>query len=99
MPSHIRKVLKMQVGEYVDGAGKTHPEMREIGVEIEHEKDGQTWSSYRLHADILSPVLYQMTKPFMPRGASGVTVRAYDLARKKPAPTDPTEPDDVDRPF
>jgi hypothetical protein len=81
--SKVTKVLKMQVGEYTDATGKTSPEMREIGVLIEHQKDDNTWCTVNLHADILNPVLYQMTKPFARKGSSGIQVKLYDLTRKK----------------
>jgi hypothetical protein len=86
--AHIKKILKMQVGEYIDQTGKTSPEMREIGVVIEHERNGDTWLTLKLHADILNPVLFQMVRPFSPKGSSGVTVKLYDLARRKAAPDD-----------
>jgi hypothetical protein len=91
--SKVTKVLKMQVGEYTDATGKTSPEMREIGVLIEHQKDDNTWCTINLHADILNPVLYQMTKPFTRKGSSGVQVKMYDLTRKKAAPEDEAGPE------
>jgi hypothetical protein len=91
--SKVTKVLKMQVGEYTDATGKTSPEMREIGVLIEHQKDDNTWCTVNLHADILNPVLYQMTKPFARKGSSGIQVKMYDLTRKKAAPEDDMGPE------
>lgn len=89
----ITKVLKMQVGEYQDQTGKTSPEMREIGVVIEHQKNDDTWLTLKLNADILNPVLFQMTRQFCPKGSSGVTVKLYDLTRRKTVQDDETGPD------
>jgi hypothetical protein len=89
----VTKVLKMQVGEYTDATGKTSPEMREIGVVIEHQKNDDTWLTIKLHADILNPVLFQMVRPFAPKNSSGVTVKLYDLTRRKTVQDDEgTEP-------
>lgn len=91
--SKVTKVLKMQVGEYVDKTGKTSPEMREIGVLIEHQKGDDVWHTISLHADILNPVLYQMTKAFSNKGSSGVAVRLYDLTRRKTVQDDDMGPE------
>jgi hypothetical protein len=89
----VIKVLKMQVGEYTDQAGKTSPEMREVGVMIEHQKGEDTWCTIKLNADILNPVLFQMTRPFCPKGSSGVTVKLYDLTRRKTVQDDEAGPE------
>lgn len=86
MPAHVKKILKMQVGEYTDPSGKTSLELREIGVLIEHQNNGDTWHTVKLHADVLQPVLFQMVKPFMLPRSSSVNVRLYDVARKKSVP-------------
>jgi hypothetical protein len=91
--AHIKKILKMQVGEYTDNTGKTSPEMREIGVMIEHSKGDDVWCTISLHADILNPVLYQMTKPFCRKGSSGVPVKLYDLTRRKTVQDDDMGPE------
>jgi hypothetical protein len=93
--AQVKKILKMQVGEYVDAAGKASPEMREVGVMIEHQKGEDTWCTIKLHADILNPVMFQMTRQFCPKGSSGVTVKLYDLPRRKTVQDDdmgPVEP-------
>jgi hypothetical protein len=92
----IVKRLSMQVGSWVDGEGKTHPEYRDIGVMLEFEdRRGNTWNEVKLHMDVLQPTLALMVRSQSDRGASNARVKLFDVARKV---KDKSVPDEGEKP-
>ena len=62
---------------------------------LEFEKDGNTWNKVKLNADILSPVLFQLVKPFLQKGTASAWVELFDVTRKVTDKTAPASPEDA----
>lgn len=87
MAARIHKVLKMQVGTYEGANGKPRAEYREIGVEIEHEANGQVWTELKLNLDVLNPQLFTLARSLAPKGSSCATVKKFDVSRRVKDPS------------
>lgn len=103
MPAHIAYVMKLPVGERENQNDPKKPfvEYREIGVVLEMTtKNGDhSWLEARIHADILNPVLFQLTKGLMEKGSSMAKVKLFEPPAKRqprgePADTPPPSDDE-----
>lgn len=104
MPAHIAYVMKLPVGERENKKEPEKPfiEYREIGVVLEMttQNGERSWLEARINADILNPVLFQLTKGQMEKGSSMAKVKLFEAPAKRqprgePANTPPPDDDEL----
>lgn len=86
MATRITKEWVIQVGTDGDGGAET----RVIGYEVEDDfGGGNKTTRLKLCMDVLSPVLYQMAKPYAQKGSAFVYGSRKDFAKRYKDPSAP----------